>query len=575
MVSDTQGVRVQHNTFVVKQSFLQWLHKRSNPRLVVNLCFIVVLIFSTLLTWREVVVLEDAYISSQRNHLETVASALDRQLQFSVDKMLFFRHSMRDALETPLAFGALHDAVKRFAHLRTSPTWQIAVDKRRTLPINGVSDAFVEKTTLLNRDDEYLDNELSAALEVGYLLRLASSPSRNEERVIYVSRAGFFLETDTPENASDIVQRYYHLVTQPWFTQQSERENRARAVRWFISPPSSFVGKKPLITASVPVYYNHVWYGVVAMDFTFATLRRLLVEAVGDNPEGEYQLYDSRLTLLATSGSSAADVNHFDAPELAQIAHAIESDSEGGIRLGSRFVSWERLDHFDGVILRVHTLDEGVRGDFGSISIVLALLWALFTAMLLISWLVIRRMVSNMYSMQNSLQWQAWHDPLTRLNNRGSLFEQAKILAKQCEQQSLPFSVIQIDLDCFKSINDRFGHQAGDKVLSHAAGLIASTLRDKDIAGRVGGEEFCVVLPGMTLEEAAEVAEQIRERIDSKEILIKKSTTLRVSASFGVSGAQEKGNYHFENLQSTADARLYEAKQRGRNRVIWQDHVKK
>lgn len=566
---------MQHDTFVVKQSFLQWLHKRSNPRLIVNFCFIVVLIFSTLLTWREVVVLEDAYISSQRNHLETVASALDRQLQFSVDKILFFRHSMRDALETPLAFGVLHDAVKRFAHLRTSPSWQIAVDKQRTLPINGVSDAFVEKTTLLNRDDEYLDNELSAALEVGYLLRLASSPSRNEERVIYVSRAGFFLETDTPGNSSDIVQRYYHLVTQPWFTQQSERENRARAVRWFISPPSTFVGKKPLITASVPVYYNHVWYGVVAMDFTFATLRRLLVEAVGDNPEGEYQLYDSRLTQLATSESPASDVNHFDARELAQIAHAIESDSEGGIRLGSRFVSWERLDHFDGIVLRVHTLDEGVRGDFGSISIVLALLWALFTAMLLISWLVIRRMVSNMYSMQNSLQWQAWHDPLTRLNNRGSLFEQAKMLAKQCEQQSLPFSVIQIDLDCFKSINDRFGHQAGDKVLSHAAGLIASTLRTKDIAGRVGGEEFCVVLPGMTLEEAADVAEQIRERIDSKEILIKKSTTLRVSASFGVSGAQEKGNYHFENLQSTADARLYEAKQRGRNRVIWQDHVKK
>lgn len=121
---------------------------------------------------------------------------------------------MRDALETPLAFGVLHDAVKRFARLRASPR-QIEVDKQRTLPINGVSDAFVEKTTLLNRDDEFLDNELSAALEVGYLLRLASSSSGNEERVIYVSRAGFFLETDTPENASDIVQRYYYLVTQP------------------------------------------------------------------------------------------------------------------------------------------------------------------------------------------------------------------------------------------------------------------------------------------------------------------------------------------------------------------------
>ncbi len=113
---------MQHDTYVVKQSFLQWLHKRSNPLLVVNLCFIVVLIFSTLLTWREVVVLEEAYISSQRNHLETVASSLDRQLQFSVNKMLYFRHSMLDALETPLAFGVLQDAVKRFERVRRSPS---------------------------------------------------------------------------------------------------------------------------------------------------------------------------------------------------------------------------------------------------------------------------------------------------------------------------------------------------------------------------------------------------------------------------------------------------------------------
>jgi diguanylate cyclase (GGDEF)-like protein len=566
---------VQRDTYVVKRSFQQWLHKRSNPGLVVNLCFIVVLVFSTLLTWREVVVLEDAYISSQRNHLETVANSLDRQLQFSVDKMLFFRNSMGDALQTPLAFGVLHDAARRFAALRATSNWQIAVDKDRTLPLNGVSDAFVEKTTLLNRDDERLPNELSAALEVGYLLRLASSNTRKEERIIYVSRAGFFLATDTPLHKQDISPRYYHLVVQPWFTQQSERSNRARAVRWFISPASIFAGNQPLITASVPIYYDHFWYGVVAMDFSFATMKRLLVDAMDDHVEGEYQLYDTRLNPIATSGSDTSEINHFDERDMAQIAHALESDTQGGIRLGSRFVSWERLDHFDGVVLRVHTLHEGVRGDFGSISIVLALLWALFTAMLLISWLVIRRMVSNMYALQHSLQWQAWHDPLTRLNNRGALFERAKILARQCRLQSLPFSVIQIDLDHFKGINDRYGHQTGDKVLSHAAGLIASALRTNDVAGRVGGEEFCVVLPGLGLEEAAKVAERIRSRIDSKEILVKKSTTLRVSASLGVSSAQEKENYNFEQLQSIADVRLYEAKQGGRNRVVWRDHDRK
>ncbi|WP_368542428.1 cellulose biosynthesis regulator diguanylate cyclase DgcQ [Enterobacter soli] len=566
---------MQRDTYVVKRSFLQWLHKRSNPGLIVNLCFLVVLVFSTLLTWREVVVLEGAYISSQRNHLETVANSLDRQLQFSVDKLLFFRNGMRDALQTPLSFAVLHEAVSRFNSLRNIPSWQLAVDKNRTLPINGVSDAFVDKTTLLNRDEDLLNNELSAALELGYLLRLGSANVRREARVVYVSRAGFYLATDTAGQVNDIVPRYYQLVTQQWFTGQSERENRARAVRWFITPPSTWNGNEQAITASVPIYYEHHWYGVVAMDFTLKTMKRLLRDATSDRTEGEYQLYDTRLNLIASSEPDANLINRFDQPEQAQIASAIESDTQGSLRLGSRFISWERLDHFDGVALRVHTLHDGVRGDFGSISIVLALLWALFTAMLLISWLVIRRTVSNMYALQHTLQWQAWHDPLTRLNNRGALFERAKILAKKCEQQGLPFSVVQIDLDHFKSINDRFGHQAGDKVLSHAGGLIASALRPNDVAGRVGGEEFCVVLPGVALPEAVDIAERIRAHINSKEILVKKSVTVRVSASLGVSCALEKGNYQFEQLQSIADARLYQAKQRGRNQVVHDDHDRK
>ncbi len=94
------------------------------------------------------------------------------------------------------------------------------------------------------------------------------------------------------------------------------------------------------------------------------------------------------------------------------------------------------------------------------------------------------------------------------------------------------FSVIQVDLDHFKAINDRFGHQAGDRVLSHAAGLISSSLRAQDIAGRVGGEEFCVILPGANLTQAAEVAERIRLKLNEK-MLIAKSTTIRISASLG------------------------------------------
>ncbi|HCR9768615.1 TPA: cellulose biosynthesis regulator YedQ [Citrobacter koseri] len=559
-----------HETTPGNWSWLRKLARRFGPGHVVNICFLVVMICSTLLTWREVVVLESAYRASQRNHLENVANVLDRQLQFSVDKLLFLRNGMYEALVTPLDFADLHDAVAQFAQLRGKSFWQLELDRRRTLPLNGVSDAFVNRTTLLTRDNDALANELSAALELGYLLRLAHSSTMLAQRTMYVSRSGFYVSTEPTTNGGDIMSRYYQYVIQPWFSGQSQRQNSARGVRWFSSPvPGGEVQQK--VTVSLSLDNERHWYGVLAMDIPVSSMKRFLEDAVEKDSEGEYQLYDYQLRLLATSTPEKRQVNTFDDLELALLANDIEHDTHGGIRMGSRYISWERLDHFDGVLLRVHTLREGVQGAFGSISIALGLLWALFTMMLLISWVVIRKMVSNMFVLQSSLQWQAWHDPLTRLYNRGALFERARVLIQRCHEQRQPFSVIQIDLDHFKSVNDRFGHQAGDRVLSHAAGLISGTIRSHDLAGRVGGEEFCIVLPGTTLVQAAQIAERIRQRVNDKEILIAKGTTLRISASLGVSGVQENGDYDFEQLQSLADRRLYLAKQAGRNQVCVRD----
>lgn len=563
---------MQHENEIKKPMLFR--RQRLHPGRIVTLCFVTVLIFSTLLTWREAVVLEDAYMASQRNYLASVANTLDRQLEYSVDKLLFFRNAMHDSLQQPLLSGKLHKTITRFADRRTKPWWQLSVEEQRTLPLNGVSDDFVAQTTTLARDDARLASEVSAAFEVGYLMRISSPLSMLAKRVVYASRAGFYISTDATDandQQHDITSRYYQLVTSPWFTQQSERSNSARSVRWFTPPGQPGTESDRTITVSVPVDYQHYWYGVLAIDFTLATLRDLLNEAVADYREGEFQLYDSRLSLIATSQPDSEQVTRFDAVELASIAGALEHDNEGGLHLGSRYVNWQRMDHFDGVLVRVHTLAEGAQGNFGRITIALTLLWLLFTAMLIGSWLVIRRMVSNMYNLQHSLQWQAWHDPMTRLLNRGALFEQAKSLADRCRQRQQPFSVIQMDLDHFKSINDRYGHQAGDKVLIHSAGLISASLRATDVAGRIGGEEFCVLLPDTTLAQATQIAERIRARINRREILVKRGHTVCVSVSIGVSSAEERGNYEFEQLQSIADARLYQAKQGGRNRVMSQD----
>lgn len=532
------------------------------PARVVNLCFVIVLVSSTLLTWREVVVLEEAYVASQRNTLDKVSSALDRQMEIGVNALLFFRNAMRAAVQTPLASEVLENVQIEFAHQRQQPFWRISVDQRRTLPITGVSDAFVARHPLLSRGDPQMHNEMTAALEVGYIMRLATAIPAMPKHAWYISRAGFFLSSRPAAVSAESVARYESLLAQPWFTGQSIHANRFRGVRWFTS--AQHTGQQEsIVTVSVPLDYAQYWYGVLAIDYSFSSVKQLLEEALRDEEQGEYQLYNNKLERVVTSLPAGVQPRTF--------TQAITQSNSGSLRLGPTFVVWQKLDHFDGLLLRIHTLREGLQGDFGTISIALALLWLLFTTMLLSSWVVIRRMVSNMYAMQHSLQWQAWHDPLTRLLNRGALFERAKALVEQCQQQHRPFSVIQIDLDHFKSVNDRYGHQAGDLVLTHAARLITGSLQGADLAGRVGGEEFCIVLPGSTLLQAQRVAERIRERISRKEILVHNSQTIRISASLGVSSAEPSESYVFEYLQMVADRRLYLAKRGGRNRVCAED----
>lgn len=561
---------MRHDNIADNPRWLTRLSQRDRPGRVVNLCFIIVLFFATLLTWREVAVLESAYVSSQHNSLSNVAHAFDTRLQFSVDNMTFFRISMQSALQTPLAFEVLRNARTEFERKRQQPEWQIELDNHRTLPVKGVSDAFVEETQLLSRDHPFLDNEITAALELGYILRLAHNGSRFALRTQYVSRSGFYISTDDADKpvVEDIITRYYDRVAQPWFSAQTQRDNRSRGIIWHTTLATDSDQHRQLITASLPLDDQHYWLGVLAMDFDVASINAFLREAASAEQDGSYQLYNARMDLIANTGDTPLEL---DTREQARLAGAIAQDTRGGIRMDQSYISWEHLKNFDGVILRIHTLAEGVRSDFGTISIALTLLWFLFTSILLISWIVIRRMVSNMIQLQYSLEWRAWYDTLTRLFNRGTLFERAGQLVAQSHQRQQPVAVIQLDLDHFKNINDTWGHQAGDRVLAHVAGLIGSTLRDGDIAGRVGGEEFSILLPATTLAEGVQMAERIRQRINAKEILVRKGTTIKVSASLGVSCSEEHQQYDFELLQSLADNRLYRAKQLGRNRVHAED----
>lgn len=553
-----------------KPLWVRKLRRVSRPGHVVNYCFVAVLFFSTLLIWREVMVLEGAYVTNQRNNLENVADELDSLLLFNIDRMVFFRNGMQSALETPLDFEILRNAEQEYMSKRHEPIWSVALHNRRTLPVYGVSDDFVDSQSSLSRNDALTGNELMAVLELGYLLRLVENNRGFNERMLYISRSGFFTSTTLPKNAVQAQTLYTHAIAAPWFTRQSQRNNPGRGVFWQTVLDEHAQNDDPVVTASIPLDFRHDCLGVLSMDFSVREMKAFLVSAIKGGQEGEYQLYDSRLNLIASSASGNV-LTLLSAREQAMLSYAFLHQNQGGIRLLTRYISWQKLNNFDGVLLRIHTLQEGVRGAFGTITIALTLMWLLFTLMLIISWQVILRMVRNMSVLQKSLEWQAWHDALTRLLNRGALFERAIATTRMCERTGRPISVIQLDLDYFKKVNDQHGHQAGDRVLSLVASTIASNIREGDLAGRVGGEEFCVVMPDTTLQVATAIAERIRIRIYSREILLCNDTSLRISASLGVSSSDDCAGFNFENLQSTADHRLYLAKQNGRNQVCFND----
>jgi diguanylate cyclase (GGDEF)-like protein len=156
------------------------------------------------------------------------------------------------------------------------------------------------------------------------------------------------------------------------------------------------------------------------------------------------------------------------------------------------------------------------------------------------------------------LDYKAKHDDLTGALNRGAVFERATRFLQQG-----PLSLIVLDIDFFKRINDAFGHPAGDSVIRELVARLNTTLSGIGEVGRVGGEEFTVLLPQIDLLSAMRLAEAVRRAIADEPFICLPSHP--VTASFGVSWIEAGGD--FETAYGDADAALYQAKHAGRNRV--------
>ncbi len=167
---------------------------------------------------------------------------------------------------------------------------------------------------------------------------------------------------------------------------------------------------------------------------------------------------------------------------------------------------------------------------------------------------------TKLQQLSAELEYKSRHDTLTGALNRGAVFELARTYLSNASM-----SLIMLDIDHFKRINDTFGHPTGDAVIQELIQRLRIAVNEQGDIGRVGGEEFTILLPKMPLEESGRLAEHIRQALARKPfdcIQVEQSVT----ASFGISWSPPGTD--FEQAYSRADAALYQAKQQGRNRVV-------
>lgn len=168
---------------------------------------------------------------------------------------------------------------------------------------------------------------------------------------------------------------------------------------------------------------------------------------------------------------------------------------------------------------------------------------------------------------REKLEYIATHDELTGLLDRSYLLDRFSEEFTRAERYDRDLSIILLDLDDFKKVNDDYGHLAGDEVLSRVGEMLSDTVRESDIIGRYGGEEFCLVLPETTVEEAIEFAERIRKTIEKLEFETDRDEPFAVTASVGVTERQSTDE-EIRQMIGRADRALYQAKDRGKNQVI-------
>ncbi|AXK39422.1 sensor domain-containing diguanylate cyclase [Crenobacter cavernae] len=326
------------------------------------------------------------------------------------------------------------------------------------------------------------------------------------------------------------------------------------------------VGKGWLMSYAAPVYEKQRFRGVAAADLTLHFLSAFLESGRGDG--AQWLIVDRSATAPVARLVAASRFNAVGGevlPDWRDFAgRRLGLPAAPGLQVG-QWQEWGGyqvyVDPLDRVpwslvyLVPAHVIDRQVLSQLRPVIGLLVLLLLLFTLVGAKLWQAVRE-----------LQRRASTDGLTGVSNRRAFFETARREQARHLRLGQPFSLLMIDIDHFKQVNDLFGHAAGDRVLKEFSALLCSLMRAEDLFARLGGEEFACLLYGSDAEQAREVAERLCRIVSRTAFILSGGQRVSLTASFGVATA-ESSRLSLEELYQNADHALYRAKEAGRNRV--------
>ncbi len=406
------------------------------------------------------------------------------------------------------------------------------------------------------KSSKQIIHEMASSLALTRYFKIVKGLNESFVRVYYASNHHF--STSYPYVWSDQFMWNASMLEKPLWQNATPGINPEGKL-FFTALYKETSKEGPLVTIGHPVYNEKEFLGTVNLDIRVASESAFLESK--NLHKGTYVIVNRENEIIAASGLDGYSKNEiFRAKELLS-TDVLKTPVTGNkyVSSGSDYVYVKAFESAPWKLYYLKNKFDVYSNSLYYVGLILIVIILLFR---------VKTLIKRLSASRDELERQALTDPMTKLFNRRYLSEVTQPLLDLMYRNSSQLSVILLDIDKFKHINDTYGHQIGDDVIIKLAQTLQTYTRKSDIICRFGGEEFVILLPETTMEGAMSLAEVLRREVEKLVMVFSQKIELRFTISIGVS-AVDKGEQNLDAVITRADTALYEAKESGRNKVCY------